>query len=383
MKCMYTLFIALLSLGTMAQTVTTFLDSNNAVVDDAMALDSQGNLYGSTFYGGTVYKIDSDGTPTVFVSGLAWANGLAVDSHDNVFVAEYLNASINKYDHQGNLIEKLSIGSGYPSGLIKSYKSDNMIYTDVGDNSINEIDAQGNITVLYQGGPLNIPVGLAYGPGGDLYIGNYIGREIYRLPAGSSELEYVATVPAPSGQVPYLAFIAYAQGFLYGTVYGEHKIYQIDPRQVDVVEIYSGSVYGKDDGPIDEATYGYPAGIIANHSGNTLYVSEFDGYGNIRKITNGNGIGNKTAQHPHQFISYPNPASDYVIIKPIFEEEKVTEVAIQLYDIRTGARVLEVYQAKINEEYSLSLEGISSGLYEMIIYNDQVYMHKTIVVQHN
>lgn len=372
--------MALLPLGVMAQTVTTFLDASNADVDDAMALDSQGNLYGSTFYGGAVYKISPDGTAIPFVTGLAWANGLAVDSEDNVFVAEYLNASINKYDPQGNLIEKLSIGSGYPSGLIKSYKSDNMIYTDVGDNSINEMDANGTVTTLYQGAPLNIPVGLAYGPGGDLYIGNYIGREIYRLPAGGTELEYVATVPAPSGHVPYLAFITYAQGFLYGTVYGEHKIYQIDPRNTDDVEIYSGSSYGKDDGPIHEATYGYPAGILANKSGNILYVSEFDGYGNIRKITNGNGIGNKNAQHRSAFESYPNPAKEYINIVRSSVNNSENNVSIRLYDIISGMLVLEKKEVKIVSSYSLSIEGVKAGLYEMVISNDTVHFTKTVVV---
>lgn len=377
MKFYYTLLIAFITMGINAQTVTTILNSNSADVDDAMTLDSQGNLYGSTFYGGAVYKITPEGEVSTFVSGLAWANGLAVDSEDNVFVAEYLNATINKYDTQGNLIEKLSIGSGYPSGLIKAYKSDNMIYTDVGNNSINEIDADGNITTLYQGGPLNIPVGLAYGPGGDLYIGNYIGREIYRLPNGSNEVEYVATVPAPNNHVPYLAFITYAQGFVYGTVYGEHKIYQIDPRNVDDVEIYSGSSYGNHDGPLDEATYAYPSGIIANKSGNILYVSEFDGNGNIRKITNGNA--NKTAQKGFDFVSYPNPAIDYINISTA--DKSINQVvSIYLYDIRTGRLALEQKDVRIDSSYELSLNGIPQGLYELVLSNDIVYSTKTVII---
>ena len=380
MKFIYTLLIAFITINTQSQTVTTFLNSNDAVVDDAMALDSQGNLYGSTFYGGTVYKITPDGTSSPFVTGLAWANGLAVDSEDNIYVAEYLNATINKYDNDGNLIEKLSIGSGYPSGLIKAYKSDKMIYTNVGDNSINELSADGSIRVLYQGGPLNIPVGLAYGQRGDLYIGNYIGREIYRLPKGEDELEYVATVPAPNNDVPYLAFIAYAQGSLYGTVYGEHKIYKIHPRHVDDVEIFSGSIYGDTDGNISEATFAYPAGIIANKSGNTLYVSEFNGLGNIRKITNGNGRELQNHATSFNLISYPNPASDYINIETNLDENKNENYTIRVYEVNKGNLVLEKKNTNINEPYTISLVGLNNGIYELIVSTKRVSESKTFII---
>jgi len=380
MKFIYTLLVAFITIGTYSQTVTTFLNENDAVVDDAMALDSQGNLYGSTFYGGTVYKITPDGTSTPFVTDLGWANGLAVDSEDNIYVAEYLNATINKYDNDGNLLEKLSIGTGYPSGLIKAYKSDKMIYTNVGDNSINELSADGSIRVLYQGGPLNIPVGLAYGPHGDLYIGNYIGREIYRLPNGKDEVEYVATVPAPNNQVPYLAFIAYAQGFLYGTVYGEHKIYKIDPRHVDDVEIYSGSTYGDTDGNISEATYAYPAGIIANNSGNTLYVSEFSGDGNIRKITNGNKDNIQNKAKTLRIVSYPNPATDYINIETNSDENKSAIYTIEIYNINNGSLVLEKKNLKINGTYSLALENLNTGLYVLVVSTNGISESKTIII---
>lgn len=379
MKLIYTLLVALATVVTNAQTVTTFLNSSSADVDDAMTLDSQGNLYGSSFYGGTVTKIAPDGTVSNFVSGLAWANGLAVDSEDNIYVCEYLNESINKYDNDGNLIVKMPLGSGYPSGLIKAYKSDNMIYTDVGDNSVKELAQDGSIRTLYQGAPLNIPVGLAFGPGGDLYIGNYIGREIYRLPKGGSELEYVATVPALNGVWPYLSFIAYAQGFLYGTVYGEHKIFQIDPRNVDDVEVYSGSIEGNLDGNIADATYSYPSGIISNQSGNTLYISEFSGLGNVRKITNGNGHKSEST-NTFQIQSYPNPASDVLNIVSKSKSDQSLVLDIRLYNITTGQ--LAIHQEAINLEgtHSISLVGLRSGLYELVITNKNLSQTETILI---
>ncbi|PWK19695.1 T9SS type A sorting domain-containing protein [Xanthomarina spongicola] len=386
MKNFYILLLVLFTISANSQTVTTYLNSPDATVDDDLVLDSQGNLYGSNFYGGNVYKITPDGSSSLFVSGLIYANGLAVDSEDNVYVNAYLEGSINKYDSDGNLLQIFPIGDGYPSGLIKAYKSDNMVFTDVGDNSIKELSTtDGTVSVLTGGeGLLNIPVGIVYGPKGDLYIGNYIGREIYRLPAKGGDLEYVATVPAPNNYVPYLAFIAYAQGSLYGTVYGEHKIYKINPRNVDDVEIYSGSVFGNTDGHLSEVTYAFPAGILANQSGNTLYVSEFDGNGNIRKITNGNAYGNNSrmVENTLRIETYPNPATDYINIVSHSDSEKKSNnlFDIKLYSISTGLEVLSQEAVDINGKYSLSLIGLQTGLYELIISNDEAKKSSTIVI---
>lgn len=383
MKNFYILLLVLFTISANSQTVTTYLNSPDATVDDDLVLDSQGNLYGSNFYGGNVYKIAPDGSSSLFVSGLNYANGLAVDSNDNVFVNNYGGGSINKYDNDGNLLQIFPIGDGYPSGLIKAYKSDNMVFTDVGDNSIKELSVvDGSITVLASGGPLNIPVGLTYGPNGDLYIGNYIGREIYRLPSKEGDLEYVATVPAPSNFWPYLAFITYAQGYLYGTVYGENKIYEINPRNINDVEIYSGSDYGNMDGHLSEATYAFPAGILANQSGNTLYVSEFDGNGNIRKITNGNAHGNNSrmVENALRIETYPNPATDYINIVSHSEKKRDNVFEIKLYSISTGLQVLSQEGVDISSKYSLSLLGLPTGLYELIISNGDAKKSSTIVI---
>lgn len=389
MKKNYILVTVLMAvLFSYGQTVTTILDSPEADVDDALALDSQGNLFGSTYYGGVVYKLTPEGDVSIFVSGLVNANGLAVDSADNIFVAEYGNGTINKYDNSGNQIQKFSVPSGLPSGLVKSYKSDNIIFTnadfvDPNNNSVNELLSDGSIRVLHQGAPLNIPVGLAYGPGGDLYVGNYLGRQIYRLPANGGPIEYVATVPAPDNFVPFLAFITYAQGYLYGTVYGENKIYQINPRNVDDVEIYSGSVFGDMDGNISEATYAFPSGILANKSGNTLYVSEFSGIGNIRKITNGNNP-EVTKEDKMSMSVYPNPTEDFVEI--VFNNSKVKQnkykVDVKLYRISDGELVLNHKNVDIaNDNYTLNIKKFKSGLYKLQVSNKNFSDSKTIVIK--
>ena len=282
--------ISLLAINSLADqntepTVTTLLDSEVAQVDDALALDQHGNLYGSHFLGDSVYKIDPDGNVSVFADQLAYPNGLAVDSQGNIFINEYGAGTIHKYGSDGERLDSFFV-DGYPSGLVKDFYSDAMIFTNVLDNSVNKLNTQtGETLTLYQGEPLNAPVGLAFDKSGHLYIGNYVGRQIYRLNKGNAQLIEIATVPDSGTDFPYLAFITYANGSLFGTVYGEHKVYRITPKpDGSIVTVFAGSTYGDQDGPLSTATFAYPAGIVAAPNGKRLYVSEFSGLGHIRQI---------------------------------------------------------------------------------------------------
>lgn len=306
-----TILLCALAFGMLctAQTVTTFFNDPNAIIDDAMVFDSDGNLYGSNFAGDTVYKIDEDGSSTVFASGFANPNGLAFDSQDNLFIVEYSASKIHKYALDGTLIQTYDVTDGFPSNIIKAYDSDDMIFTNVSDNSVNRLAQDGTITKLFTGAPLNIPVGLAYNDNGKLFIANYLDRQVYKL-KNNGTLKYIATVPDSGTVFPYLGFIAYANGLLWATNYGEQKIYTIKPNKLDDVAIFSGSVIGNTDGDFDVATYTYPAGIIYNEDDDALYVNQFFD-GKVRKISDISDY-----ERPKiKFKLFPNPAHYFTIVK--------------------------------------------------------------------
>lgn len=291
------------------QTVSTFFSDANAIIDDAMVFDSQGNLYGSNFAGNSVYKIAPDGTYSTFVSGLANPNGLAFDSQDHLYVVEYSGQNIHKYALDGTLLQTFNITDGFPSNIIKAHNSDAMIFTNVSDQSINKLEPNGTITKLFTGAPLNTPVGLTYDNQGRLYVGNYIGREIYRL-KNNGTVKYIATIPDSGTNFPYLAFITYANNLLWATNYGEQKIYTVRPNKLDDVAIFSGSTIGTMDGDYTEATYTYPAGIIYNADEDALYVNQYFN-GSIRKISDISDY-----ERPKlKFKLFPNPTHFVTFIK--------------------------------------------------------------------
>jgi len=352
------LFFLLLSLGTslQAQTVSTFLLDPAADVDDDMEFDDSGNLYGSNFAGDTVYKIDPSGVATTFVDGLANPNGIGIDSAGNVFVAEFSAAMIHKYSSAGALIESYAVGNN-PSGIEKSPSSDDMYFTLTSNNSVNILSPDGTITEVFQGAPLDIPVGLAFDDDENLYVGNYIGGDIHRVTLGNAV--YLANVPADGGgSSPFLAFIAYGNGKLWGTIYGSHKIYQVGIETNDDVSLFAGSAQGSDDGPIASATFNNPGGIVFNPTQNAMYISEFSGAGNIRRIDD-MPLGVDDFNLNLDFVISPNPSTNIISVQiPSNSGLEITQLAV--YNMN-GA-LIEV--RSMNESPAkLQVANLPSGMY--------------------
>ncbi|MBL4663058.1 MAG: T9SS type A sorting domain-containing protein [Flavobacteriaceae bacterium] len=339
-----------------SQTVSTYFSNAGADVDDDMEFDSSGNLYGSNFAGDTVYKIDAAGVSTVFVDGLANPNGIAIDSDDNVFIVEFSAGTIHKYSSTGALIESYLVGSS-PSGLEKSPSSDDMYFTLTSNNSVNILSSSGGISQVYQGAPLDIPVGLAFDDDENLYVGNYIGGDIHRVTLDNAV--FLATVPTSGGgSSPFLAFIAYGNGKLWGTVYGAHKIYMVGIDTNDDVTLFAGSAQGSTDGPITDATFDNPGGIVFNEAQNAMYISEFSTSGNIRRIDD-MPLGVDALNLDLDFVISPNPSTEFINVRiPSISGLEINELTV--YDINGALlKTLEVSSAQA----TMNIANLPSGMY--------------------
>lgn len=361
-----------------AQTVSTFFSDPTIDVDDSLVFDSNGNLYGSNFGGTTVYKITPAGVATPFITGLSNPNGGAFDSNGAFYLAEYSAGTINKYDEFGNQDATFIVGT--PSGLIKDFNSDAMIYTNVANNSVNRLETDGSITELFQGAPLNAPVGLAFDETGNLFVSNFTGNEIYRL--GGTPV-YIATVPdgGASGGNAAIGFIAYASGKLYATNFGGHQIYAVNPLGTDDVILYAGDDEGDDDGAIGDATFSYPNGIVFNASENALYVSEFSGQGNIRKISDATTLSVSDYNNDIDLSLFPNPATDHFILKGT-SEVPLGQIIITIYDI-LGKPVEHMTTNIIQTQWEVSvpISQLPAGMYLIQCASDRRWIYTKSLIK--
>ena len=378
MKSLY--FTLILSLfffhHTNCQIVSTILDSNNVNISDAVIMDAGGNIFGADYGGSDVYKITPEGNVSVFVTGLNTPNGLAFDGQGNLYVCDNLGGAIYKYNSDGNPLDTFPIS--YSSGIIKDFDSDTMIFTRTGAHSINKLAPDGTIDTIFTGSPLNAPVGIAYSESGELFIGNFSDRNIFKLIADS--ISYVATVPGPTSS-SYLGFIAYGGGAIWGTSWHYASIYKIYPSFIDSTELYAGTLAGYKDGHVDSARFSQVNGIWATPSGDSILVTEYAS-GRLRLISSEpeDTIPTGISKSPIERIDlqiFPNPNSD---ILHIIIPENLGSVELSIFNL--NGQLIEAQIINSASPQRIDLTNFESGLYILkVSKNNRIVESRKLIIE--
>lgn len=359
MKKFHTLILLFFSLSPYAQTVSTFYP--NASVDDALAFDSQGNLYGSHYTGSIVWKFTPDGVRSKFMTGLDTPNGLAFDSNDNLYVIDNVGDAIYRVAPDSTVTD-LVPNFFSPSGIVKMPQSDTMIVSSYVGDKLVKLAPDGVITDFVVGGLVNGPVGMAYDENEDLLVGNYEDRWIYKI-SPSGVLDTITLLNVPGNNI---GFIAYRNGFIYATMIAGHTIYKIDLD--GNYELFAGSsTPGNLDGDVSVAQFNAPNGIVLSPGGDSLYVSDFNPE-SIRIISNLDGTVS-TDDFIHQSsitesaIS-PNPANEETLLN--FELSKPQTLNISIFDIN-GQLVHSILDSKRlqagTHHFTIHTDALPRGMY--------------------
>jgi uncharacterized repeat protein (TIGR03803 family) len=269
--------------------------------------DKQGSLYSTTYGGGikqwgTVYKIDPKGKETVLHSfvggsdGTTSTSGLIMDAEGNLYGTTYLGGSSNCFDGNGcGVVYKLSRTSrGWKETIL-------YVFTGGADgaypgNGTLARDAAGN----FYGTTL-------YGGNGDWPNGSGVVYKLTRSSSGWKEqvLYAFGTNSQTDGANPCGGVILDDAGTVYGSTYyggssGFGTVFKIEPNGSETVlyNFQAGTTDGG--GPLDA--------LVRDEAGN-LYGSTAYG-GDLSCSTNGCGTvfkvdANGTETQLHIFTGYP------------------------------------------------------------------------------
>jgi sugar lactone lactonase YvrE len=240
------------------------------------------------------------------VSGLVGSVWLAAPAR-----AQFVVGDLYVSDSNGNVVHRIEPGSwnvttfadagdglNLPSATLLT-PAGTLLCSSYYSDQVYEFDSSGNGTVLYDGssglvGPFG-ENGLAYDAGGDLYVSDYLGRQILRFPAGGGSATVFAGQGAGIANPDGLAFAA--NGDLYVANRSSSKVLKIDPTgTVSTFDTPGGDPYSiaiRGDGDIyvavsaaPPAIYRYPGGdaaqrtklaSFANNTGNPSLQLSVDG----------------------------------------------------------------------------------------------------------
>ena len=244
-----------------------------------MVHDSAGNLFVTDFANRTIRKITPAGVVSTYagMAGISGSTnggalaarfvspvGIAIDSGDNLFVADYGNHTIRKIT---------------PAGVVSTFAGTPLV--------------AGVINATGTAARFNGPVGMAIDVANNLYVTDWFGNTIRKItPAG------VVTTVAGLAGTPSLAdgtgtaarfrspagIATDATSTLYVADSGNNIVRKITPA--GVVTTLAGSatgISGSTDGVGSAAKFFAPYGVKLDVAGN-LYVAEF-GNGTVRKVT--------------------------------------------------------------------------------------------------
>ena len=315
-----------------------------------VAVDGAGNVYVADTGNNTIRKITPGGTVTTFVSraaGFKGPQGLAVDAAGNHYVADTGNDAICKVTPSGVVGILAGDGVGWADGVgshahfnqpcgLAVDTANNVYVADSGNDTIRKISASAAVTTLageppsyiqsgvgmsdieyYPGSTdgtgsnarFNGPQGIAVDAAGNLYVADSGNNTIRKITSAGVVTTLAGSPPSPSTTADGSSLILHSPGSSYGStdgtggaarfavplgiaVDGAGKVYVADTGNDTIRTVSSAgtvstlagiAIQGPNDGAGGAAQFYYPIGTAVDYAGNLYIADAFNQ--TIRKVT--------------------------------------------------------------------------------------------------
>jgi glucose/arabinose dehydrogenase len=156
-----------------------------------IAFDREGQMYVSSRFDGTVYRVAPNGTMSVYAEGMGIATGIAFDREQNLYVGDR-SGTIFKIARDRQIFVYATLEPSV-SAYHLAFGADHHLYvtgpTTSSFDAVYRIDPHGDVSVFYRG--LGRPQGLAFDTAGSLYVAASLSgrRGIVRItPQGEAAL---------------------------------------------------------------------------------------------------------------------------------------------------------------------------------------------------
>ena len=229
--------------------------------------DLVGVIYVADF-GDFVWKITPEGERHVFASGLYGASGNAIDNEGNLLQSNFYGNSITRIDRKGQTTPFVISGLSGPVGVAVNRQTGDIYVANCSGNSIARIARDGTVSPFAKSDLLRCPNGIAFDREGNLYVVNYRDNKMLKIdPRG---------VVAPFATVSEkgLGHLCFKEDRFYVTAHESHAIYEV---RLDgtVKRILGNGERGIVDGAGAKARLSFPNGIASSPYGRRLYINEY------------------------------------------------------------------------------------------------------------
>jgi sugar lactone lactonase YvrE len=198
-----------------------------------IALDSQGYIYVADSENHRIQKFDANGN---FISSLnkLWLPwDVAIDSHNDIFVVEH--DKVKRFNANGDLVTKWGNRIQFKSPThIAVDGSDNVYVSDFGNSRVQKFDRNGNFIIMWGSygvgdGQFVDPVGIAADKDNYIYVGDQANDRIQKFDANGNFVINWGSEGDKNGQFYFLWGVSVDNnGYIYSTDLDNQRIQKFD-----------------------------------------------------------------------------------------------------------------------------------------------------------
>ena len=232
-----------------------------------VTVDSLGNIYVADF-GDVVWKITPDGQRHEFATGLYGASGNAIDKDGNLLQSNFYGDSITKIDRKGQTTPFITSGLSGPVGIAINKQTGDVYVANCRGNSIAKIATDGTVSSFAKSELFKCPNGISFDPEGNVYVVNYRDNKMLK-----SDSKGVVT-PFATVSEKGLGHLCFNKDRFYVTASQSHAIYEV-MLDGTVKRILGNGERGIVDGAGAKVRLSFPNGITIHPWARRLYINEF------------------------------------------------------------------------------------------------------------
>jgi len=229
--------------------------------------DLLGNIYVADF-GEFVWKITPEGKREVFASGLYGASGNAIDNQGNLLQSNFYGDSITKIDRKGQMQPFVTSGLSGPVGITINRKTGEVYVANCRSNSIAKIGTDGTVSTFAKSDLFKCPNGVSFDGEGNLYVVNFRDNRMLKIDPGGVVTPF-ATVSDKG-----LGHLFFKKDRFYVTAFESHEIYEVT-LDGTVKRILGTGKRGLVNGSSTKAQLSFPNGIACDPYRPRIYINEY------------------------------------------------------------------------------------------------------------
>jgi DNA-binding beta-propeller fold protein YncE len=232
-----------------------------------VTVDLVGNIYVADF-GDFVWKITPEGKRDVFASGLYGASGNAIDNEGNLLQSNFYGNSIAKIDRNGQAKPFVTTGLSGPVGIAINRQTGDVYVANCRANSIAKIATDGTVSSFAKSDLFSCPNGISFDREGNLYVVNFRDNKMLKIDPKGVVASF-ATISKKG-----LGHLCFREDRFYVTAFHSHEVYEVTLDGA-VRRILGDGKRGIVDGAGAKARLSFPNGIASSPWGRRLYINEY------------------------------------------------------------------------------------------------------------